>query len=99
MTPVRGAARGVTFTSFRSEMTRFPSIAPATGARLLKYTAPGAVAEILARDPRLIIPVGTCEQHGPHLPLGCATIIAEALCGRSVGDVQACCARRPSNMA
>ena len=53
---------------------------PTIGARLLKYTAPGAVAEILARDPRLIIPVGTCEQHGPHLPLGCATIIAEALC-------------------
>ncbi|HMI57399.1 MAG TPA: creatininase family protein [Gemmatimonadaceae bacterium] len=56
-----------------------PLQAPATNARLLKYTPPGAVAEILARDPRLIIPVGTCEQHGPHLPLGCATIIAEKL--------------------
>ncbi len=53
---------------------------PTTGAQLLKYTAPGVVAETLARDPRLIIPVGTCEQHGPHLPLGCATIIAEHLC-------------------
>ena len=33
----------------------------------------------MAADPRLIIPVGTCEQHGPHLPLGCATIIAQRL--------------------
>lgn len=56
-----------------------PLHAPAANARLLKYTAPGAVAEIIASDPRLIIPVGTCEQHGPHLPLGCATIIAEKL--------------------
>ncbi len=33
----------------------------------------------LARDPRLVIPVGTTEQHGPHLPLGCDTIIVERL--------------------
>ena len=31
----------------------------------------------IERDPRLIIPVGTCEQHGPHLPLGCDSIIVE----------------------
>ncbi len=30
-------------------------------------------------DPRLIIPVGTTEQHGPHLPLGCDTAIIERL--------------------
>jgi creatinine amidohydrolase len=41
--------------------------------------SPAAVAAILAADPRLIVPVGTCEQHGPHLPLGTATIIAEHL--------------------
>ena len=40
---------------------------------------PAQVAAIIARDPRLIIPVGTCEQHGPHLPMGSATIIAERL--------------------
>lgn len=34
---------------------------------------------ILARDPRLLVPVGTTEQHGPHLPLGCDTIIIERL--------------------
>ena len=40
---------------------------------------PSEIAATLARDPRLIIPVGACEQHGPHLPPGCDTIIAEHL--------------------
>ncbi|HEY0971532.1 MAG TPA: creatininase family protein [Gemmatimonadales bacterium] len=40
---------------------------------------PGEIAVTLARDPRLIIPVGTLEQHGLHLPTGCDTIIAERL--------------------
>ena len=29
----------------------------------------------LERDPRLLVPVGTCEQHGTHLPLGCDTLM------------------------
>lgn len=37
------------------------------------------VREHLRGDPRLIVPVGTLEQHGPHLPLGCDTIIVERL--------------------
>ncbi len=40
---------------------------------------PSEIAAAIARDPRLIVPVGTCEQHGPHLPVGCATMIAERL--------------------
>ncbi|MBC7788696.1 MAG: creatininase family protein [Anaerolineae bacterium] len=47
--------------------------------RLLKEMTPAEVAAVIADDPRLIVPVGTCEQHGPHLPIGCATIIAERL--------------------
>jgi creatinine amidohydrolase len=35
------------------------------------------VGRALARDPRLILPVGALSQHGPHLPLGTNTFIAE----------------------
>lgn len=34
--------------------------------------------------PVLVVPVGSCEQHGPHLPLATDTIIAEALASRLV---------------
>lgn len=40
---------------------------------------PRDAADLIARDPRLVIPVGTCEQHGPHLPLGSDTLIVERL--------------------
>jgi creatinine amidohydrolase len=33
----------------------------------------------LARDSRVIIPVGTLEGHGPHLPMGTDTILVEHL--------------------
>ena len=52
---------------------------PAATPRRLKELIPTEVAAILANDPRLIVPVGTCEQHGPHLPLGCDTLIVERL--------------------
>jgi creatinine amidohydrolase len=38
-----------------------------------------AVAAHLAGDRRLIVPVGSVEQQGPHLPLGAATLVAERL--------------------
>ena len=34
------------------------------------------VAAHLAREPRLLIPIGAMEQHGPHLPLGSNVLIA-----------------------
>jgi creatinine amidohydrolase len=45
----------------------------------LKEMTPGSAAERLQLRPTLIVPVGTTEQHGPHLPIGCDTIIVERL--------------------
>ena len=42
--------------------------------------------EMTSRDvasvdkPILVVPIGSCEQHGPHLPVGTDSIVAEALC-------------------
>lgn len=38
------------------------------------------VSDQLRRESRLILGVGALEQHGPHLPLGTNTIIADAIC-------------------
>jgi creatinine amidohydrolase len=40
------------------------------------------VRDHLDRDRRLIIPVGACDQYGPHLPLGACTLISEAFARR-----------------
>ena len=45
----------------------------------IKFLAPADVRHALDTVPRLLVPVGTCEQHGPHLPLGCDTLIVERL--------------------
>ncbi|HEY4132131.1 MAG TPA: creatininase family protein, partial [Gemmatimonadaceae bacterium] len=45
----------------------------------LKRMRPAEIAALIDKDPRLIVPIGTCEQHGPHLPLGSDTIIVERL--------------------
>jgi creatinine amidohydrolase len=37
------------------------------------------VAGYLKTSKQLIVPVGTCEQHGPHLPLNTDTLVAEKL--------------------
>lgn len=47
-------------------------------ARLDRLTWPEAAAWF-RRDPRLLLPVGTCLQHGLHLPLGADTIVVERL--------------------
>jgi mycofactocin system creatininase family protein len=49
------------------------------------------VSDLLARartpelsgGPMLLVPVGSTEQHGPHLPLGMDTVIAEAVARRA----------------
>ena len=40
---------------------------------------PAEAAAALSRAPRLLVPVGTLAPRGPHLPLGCDTIILERL--------------------
>jgi creatinine amidohydrolase len=45
----------------------------------IKEMTPGAVRERLQERPGMVVPVGTTEQHGPHLPLGCDTIIMDHL--------------------
>lgn len=40
---------------------------------------PAEAANLIERDPRMIVPVGTCEQHGLHLPQGSDTLIVERL--------------------
>ncbi|GAC1647158.1 MAG: creatininase family protein [Gemmatimonadaceae bacterium] len=45
----------------------------------MKELRPQEIAAALEADARLIVPVGTCEQHGPHLPVGCDTLIVEYL--------------------
>ena len=51
--------------------------------RLDRLSWPEA-AEWLRGDPRLLLPVGSCMQHGPHLPLCTDTVIVESL-ARDVG--------------
>jgi creatinine amidohydrolase len=46
---------------------------------LLTDLSPARVGAHLERDRRLIVPVGACDQHGPHLPLGAASVVAESL--------------------
>lgn len=51
---------------------------PSEHFRLDRLSWPEA-AEWFRRDPRVLLPVGTCLQHGPHLPLGTDTLLVERL--------------------
>lgn len=37
------------------------------------------VEQNLEADRRLLVPLGVCDQYGPHLPIGASTLVAEAL--------------------
>ncbi len=58
-------------------MSQSPIGVPAP--RRLKEMRPADVAALIEADHRLIIPVGTCEQHGPHMPVGSVTLIVERM--------------------
>jgi mycofactocin precursor peptide peptidase len=42
----------------------------------------------LPERPTLLIPVGSTEQHGPHLPMGLDTVIADAVARRAGGLIR-----------
>lgn len=62
----------------RPRLTRRDALAP---ARLADALSPD-VAQAPGRA--LVVPLGSVEQHGPHLPLGTDTLVAEAVAQRLV---------------
>jgi mycofactocin system creatininase family protein len=46
--------------------------------------ADAASASGAVTSPIVLVPVGSTEQHGPHLPLGTDTLIAEEIAGRAL---------------
>src|SRR3972149_8994517 len=55
---------------------------------LVNLTQPEVVA-ILDRNPMVVIPVGSVEQHGPHLPCGTDTFAAEVVAKKVAADLNA----------
>lgn len=54
-------------------------MAPSSRSYLLTDLTWVEVRAHLERDRRLIVPIGVCDQYGPHLPLGAGTRVAEAV--------------------
>jgi len=52
------------------------------GHDLMKLTWKDAV-EVFKKAPLALVPVGSVEQHGPHMPLGTDTLLAEELARRA----------------
>jgi creatinine amidohydrolase len=72
-----------------------PKPAPKTGERLPLLLAEmtwAEVADYLERDHRLLIPIGSCEQHGRHLPLGTDSVMAERLAHDLSAEFEILCA-------
>ncbi|HUE96488.1 MAG TPA: creatininase family protein [Longimicrobiaceae bacterium] len=59
--------------------------AASNSLRLTDLT-PAEVEDYLDRDRRLIVPVGACDQYGPHLPIGTASMLASAFAERLSHD-------------
>ncbi len=41
------------------------------------------IRQVAAEDRVVVIPIGTIEDHGPHLPVDCDVRIIEAICARA----------------
>ena len=59
-----------------ADALRWPAATP--GRRFDELTGP-EIAAALARSPRVILPMGSVEQHGPHLPTGTDFFAATAI--------------------
>jgi len=59
----------------------------ATRSWFLEHLPWPEVGRALARDPRLLLPVGALVQHGPHLPLGTNTFIAREVAKAISGEL------------
>src|SRR5215510_416727 len=57
--------------------------------RLAELTWTEAAAE-RARDPIVLVPVGSTEAHGPHLPLATDVILSEELARRAAAQLEPC---------
>jgi creatinine amidohydrolase/Fe(II)-dependent formamide hydrolase-like protein len=57
--------------------------------RTLAHLTVADVAEHVERSPRVLVPVGSTEQHGTHAPLGTDAILATAVCERVAPRVDA----------
>ena len=56
------------------------------GPRVVSGTALGGmISTDVPDDAVLLVPVGSTEQHGPHLPLDTDTRIAAAICSMVTG--------------
>jgi creatinine amidohydrolase len=55
----------------------------------------GAMTWTDVRSPILVVPVGSCEQHGPHLPLHTDTVVASAL-ARALAERRGDCVVAPA---
>jgi creatinine amidohydrolase len=54
-------------------------MSPPNTSCLLTDLSSAEVRDHLSSDRRLIVPVGACDQYGPHLPIGAASLVAEAI--------------------
>ena len=57
--------------------------------RLLSECRLPEVEAQIARSPRVLVPLGATEQHGPHLPFGTDAILAGEVCARLARRVDA----------
>ena len=59
-----------------------------TARSLAALRLPG-VEQQIARSPRVLVPLGATEQHGPHAPFGTDSILATEVCERLARRIDA----------